>query len=278
MIILLADSGSSKTDWLLRRTSNGTLHRFASSGLNPCLMTDEEIVCRLREEVLPELASQMSPVAIDRIDFYGAGCRPDQLERMSALLCSTLYAAEAEVASDLLGAARALCGSEAGIVGIMGTGSGSALYDGVRFVQQTPSLGYILGDEGSGAVLGRRLLADVFKRQLPDHILAAFRAESPLTIDEAIRRVYRDAAPNRFLAQFTHFLAAHRTDASVHQLLVDEFRRFFLRNIAAYSHPELPVHLVGSIAYVFKSELCEAAQDCGFTVGRILRSPIDALG
>lgn len=273
MNILIADSGSTKTDWVLCGENIHSPIRFASTGLNPCLMTDEEISSKLQNEVKPNYPE----LPIERIHFYGAGCRPDQLRRMEHLLIETIGAARAIVASDLLGTAHALCGREAGIVAILGTGSGSAVYNGERFTHQTPSLGFILGDEGSGAVLGRRLLGDVFKRQLSPAIIAAFEAECRTTIDEAIRRVYREAAPNRYLAGFTHFLASHREDADIHRLLVNEFRNFFTRNLAIYNRNDLHVNIVGSLAVIFEAELLEAATDSGFKIGKILRSPAEAL-
>lgn len=273
MTLLIADSGSTKTDWILCGDELASPLRFASSGLNPCLMTDEEISSILRDEVEPHLPE----IGIDRIHFYGAGCRPDQLTRMEQLLVHTTGAARAVVASDLLGAAHALCGRKAGIVAILGTGSGSAVYDGQRFTAQTPSLGFILGDEGSGAALGRRLLGDVFKRQLSATIVAAFEAECGTTIDEAIRRVYREAAPNRYLASFTHFLAAHREEAEIRELLVKEFRLFFVRNLRIYDRTDLCVNIVGSLAVIFESELQTAAAETGFKLGKLLRSPADSL-
>lgn len=272
--ILIADSGSTKTDWLLLSPATGRSYAFTSAGLNPCLAADEAIVDVLASEVLPHLQSVGS---VSAIRFYGAGCRPDQIERMQGLLQQQLDCADATVASDLLGAAHALCGTSSGIVAILGTGSGSAVYDGHGFTHQTPSLGYVLGDEGSGAVLGRRLLGDIFKGQLPPHLVRAFAEEEAVTVDEAIRRVYREPAPNRYLAQFTRFLSAHRDEASIRALLVDEFARFFQRNILPYQRPDLPVHFVGSIAHVFAPELHAAAAACQSRVGRIMKSPIEGL-
>lgn len=273
MTLLIADSGSTKTDWIVCGDGLATPIHFTSSGINPCLMNDEEIISILSEEVKPKLPE----TGIERIHFYGAGCRTDQLQRMERLLTSTTGAGRTIVASDLLGAAHALCGREAGIVAILGTGSGSAVYDGERFTEQTPSLGFILGDEGSGAVLGKRLIGDVFKRQLSPAIIAAFEAECSTTIDEVIRRVYREAAPNRYLAGFTHFLAAHVGDEEIHELIVNEFRLFFIRNLAIYNRKDLRVNLVGSLAEVFEAELKEAAAQTGFEIGKILRSPAVAL-
>lgn len=280
MTILIADSGSTKTEWLLLIPSQAPL-RFASAGLNPCLMDDATITALLSAEAAPHLCGSL----VDALYFYGAGCRPDQLDRMKALLAAALSlpaTARIAVASDLLGAAHALCGCSPGIVAILGTGSGSALYDGHSFVCQTPSLGYILGDEGSGAVLGRRLVSDLYKGALPHSLLSAFEADNKLNLSDIVHHVYSLPSPNRYLAQFTHFLSAHSDEPAIRALLVDEFRRFFVRNIVPYDHPALPIHFVGSIASIFEAQLREAAltavPDAPFTVGRILASPIAALG
>lgn len=273
MSIIIADSGSTKTDWIVTDSEGATSVRFASSGINPCLVDNTVIARILLQEVSPHIPHRPS-----QLFFYGAGCRPDQLERMASLLTTHLRVDTAVVQSDLVGAAHALCGHSPGIVAILGTGSGSAVYDGQRFTAQTPSLGYILGDEGSGAVLGRRLLGDIFKGQLPESTLRAFHEAYPeLTLSKVIESVYRGETPNRFLAQFTFFLAHHRDDDCIHSLLIDEFCRFFHRNILPYGCSDLATHCVGSVADVFETELREAAVLTGVTVGTILRSPIDRL-
>lgn len=288
MTILIADSGSTKTDWIVCNTDSRSQKRFASAGLNPCLMDDASIMRLLTEDVAPNVfsASSESPqnaskpsedLVIEHVHFYGAGCRPEQIERMQSLISNALHAASVNVASDLLGAAHALCGHEAGIVAILGTGSGSAVFDGQRFTAQTPSLGYILGDEGSGAVLGRRLLSDLYKGVLPQHLLKAFEVEQQTTLNDVIHNVYRMSSANRYLAQFTRFLSAHLDEAGIRALVVDEFQRFFLRNCNAYNRRDLAVNFVGSIAHVFRNELQEAADKTGFTIGRILPSPIENL-
>ena len=293
MFHILADSGSTKTDWVLLRP-RAIPRRFRSRGLNPSLMSGAQIREVLQAEVLPQLhefsrlfsphsSSSLhvdtgsSPLADSTLRFYGAGCRPEQIERMSRTLCDVLGVTHATVASDLLGAARALCDRSEGIVCILGTGSGSALYDGARFVQSTPSLGYILGDEGSGASLGKHLLADILKGLFPESLRRHFEAQYEVDIPEVIQRVYREPSPNRYLAQFTHFLSAHRDEPSVRELLLTEFRAFFARNIRTYRRDELEVNFVGSIAAVFESELRTAAAAEHFRVGRILKAPLDMI-
>lgn len=292
MLQILADSGSTKTDWLLLR-SGAMPRRFQSRGLNPSLMSGAQICEILQAEVLPQLDeytrlfihpsehASLPPRSRDApestLQFYGAGCRPEQIARMSRLLRDVLSVKRADVASDLFGAARALCDRSEGVVCILGTGSGSALYDGQRFVRSTPSLGYILGDEGSGASLGKHLLADMLKGLFSPRLTAAFAENYETDIAEIIRRVYREASPNRYLAQFTHFLSQHSEETEVQKLLSHEFRAFFARNIRAYARPDLPVNFVGSIAAVFESELRAAAAAEGFAIGRVIRAPLDVV-
>lgn len=284
MLKLIADSGSTKTDWILLNEGH-MLHRFQTSGLNPSLMEDEVIVALLRREVCTVLGELLSEATkgtttdkgVDEIEFYGAGCRPEQEERMAKLLSETLQSKQTKVASDLLGAARILCGTAEGIVCILGTGSGSALFDGQRFVKQTPSLGYILGDEGSGTSLGKHLLADVLKGMLPEHLCAAFMHTYQLDVPSIIQKVYREPAPNRYLAQFSRFLSEHREEPTIRAFLLNEFGLFFSRNILNYERPDLPIHFVGSIAAVFQEELAEAAQRYELQLGQVVQSPIEKL-
>lgn len=275
MKILLADAGSTKTDWLLRDNQGNAL-RFHTDGMNPSLLTDDEIRHILTTQFLP----QVEGFLIEQVDFYGAGCRGEAAERMKNLLGEVVGARNITVESDMLGAARMLCGNNSGIVCILGTGANSCLYDGQQISRQTPALGFILGDEGSGAVLGRRLIGDIFKGQLPEDLCKDFLLDYPLTMDELIRRVYRTSAPNQYLASFTPFLSKniHRTE--IQELIRDEFHRFIRRNVLAYlayTTVETPLHFVGSIASVFQEQLSEVVAQYDFTLGKVVRQPIDAL-
>lgn len=293
MLQIIADSGSTKTDWVLLRPG-AVPRRFKSRGLNPSLMGGHQIREVLQADVQPLLKefvrqfTEPDRTAHDlnrgnwckgeiALEFFGSGCRPEQVARMSRLLRDVLEISQVHVASDLMGAARALCGQEEGVVCILGTGSGSALYDGAQFVRSTPSLGYILGDEGSGASLGKHLLSDMMKGLFPMEITNLFMRRYEIDIAQLIQRVYREPSPNVFLSQFTRFLSDHRDAASVHHLLLQEFRSFFVRNIRAYARPDLAVHFVGSIASVFEAELRESARSTGFKVGRVLRAPLDVV-
>lgn len=278
-LILLADSGSTKTDWLLTTENQQPVTRIQTQGINPFMQTDTEIAASLHT-AHEQLAAWNAPT---QIYFYGAGCRDEQCQRMREHLQQEWQETNLiEVGSDLLGAAKALFGrgKEAtqpsdGIACILGTGSNSGLFLDGAIVHNVSPLGYILGDEGSGAVLGRRLLGDLLKHQLPQTLEDDFHAHYELTAQDILQRVYREPFANRFLASFAPFLHRHREEASIRHLLIEEFTRFFLRNIAQYNRPDLEVSFVGSIAFYFKEELTQAAHQTGFHIGCIRRSPLE---
>ena len=275
MNIIIADSGSTKTDWCVCHQGE-VLQRIQTQGINPVHQSDDEI-----EKIIREMAAQlMNAESIRRAHFYGAGCHSPKMQSIvsNALQTALLHCRlqEIRIDSDLVGAAHSVCQGEAGIACILGTGSNSCEFDGKEIVCNTPSLGYILGDEGSGASLGRILIGDWLKGQLPQEIGDAFAKEYGLTQNDIIERVYRQPLANRFLANFTPFLHKHRTEPAIHTLLVGEFTRFFLRNVMVYN-TQLPVHFVGSVAHYINEELTEAAQSLGLTVGRILRAPMEGL-
>ena len=282
-MILIADSGSTKTDWALISPSvlssqlsvlSSQLSVLSSQGLNPVHQSRETILQILRSELLPQLDSS----EIESVFFYGSGVRPEMEPVMVNLLREVFPQAETiEAHSDLLGSARALCGHNYGIASILGTGANSCLYDGTSIVMNTPAMGYILGDEGSGASLGKRLLHDLYKGVLSEKVKASFEAETGLVMPEIINKVYRQPLPNRFLASLSTFIHNHLDVPEMRQLVIDTFVDFFRFNIAPYQRPDLPVSFVGSIAYFFESELREAAESQGFTLGTILRSPIEGL-
>ena len=272
MTYLIADSGSTKTSWIL--TDGTTRRELETMGINPVRDSEEEI-----ERTIGLLTSGPTPtpslVGREMVFFYGAGCIPPYSDVVRRVLERRFPEAEIHVESDLLGAAHALCGSKEGIACILGTGSNSCLYDGQRIVENVSPLGWILGDEGSGAVLGRRLVGNVLKGQFSPALCQAFADETGLTRARITDKVYREPMPNRFLASLVPFLGRHRDDEEVHQFLIDEFRRFLRRNVAAYRRPDLPVGFVGGIASSYEEELSEALRLEGMTLGRILKRPID---
>lgn len=272
---LIADSGSTKTDWVLT-IEKGVERRFHTQGINPFHQSDESILTILREELVTQLpaldAEELS------IAFYGSGVRPELEPVMERLLRTALPTATAvEAHSDLLGAARAVCGHREGIACILGTGANSCLYDGLRIVSNTPPLGYILGDEGSGAVLGIRFLNALYKGFLPATVVNDFQEDMKLSMADVIERVYRQPMANRFLASLAPFVKSHADVPQVKELVVDNFRCFLRRNVAAYGRKDLPVGFVGSIAFHFSSELKEAIGAEGMSIGPIIKSPLDVV-
>ncbi len=268
-MILIADSGSTKTDWCV---DNGPV--IHTLGINPFHQSAENIRQILCNELLPQLPEK---ILLDEIHFYGAGCTPEKSVIVKEALKKLFPQASIHVKSDLLGAAHALCGNAKGIACILGTGSNSCYYDGEQIVQNISPLGYILGDEGSGAVLGKRLVGDCLKNQLPPNICKAFLETFGLTPSTIIEKVYRQPQANRFLASLTPFLSAHREVPQIHDLLVSCFTDFFQRNVMQYPYQDTPVHFVGSIAWHFKEEVKEAAQHLGIHIGKFIQSPIGEL-
>lgn len=242
------------------------------------MLSEEEIRLRIAEELLPELGTLAA--SVDAVFFYGAGCiSPEVCGNVSRALKANLpSAANVEVYSDLLAAARALCGHQSGIACILGTGSNSCFYDGREIVANVSPLGFILGDEGSGAVLGKLFLGDMLKNQLPDDITQSFLKEYDLDLLGVIRRVYREPQPNRFLASVAPFLAKNISCPQIHGLVTGSFKAFFSRNIRQYdSYGSYPVNFIGSIARVFRRQLIEAAEATGCTVGLTVKSPMQGL-
>lgn len=286
-MILIADSGSTKTTWVCidsKSSADAPIYPVTSLGINPIRDNEETIskaIQRAREALYQQSLQQPEaaylPDEVTKVYFYGAGCIPPYSTTVKRLLQLAYPIADVIVESDMLGAALALCGHNEGIACILGTGSNSCLFDGERIIDQTPALGFILGDEGSGAVLGKRLVGDIHKKQLPSHLQQAFVDETGLTQPEIINRVYRQAQPNMFLASLTPFLAKHLDEPSIHQLVVDEFRRFLRRNISNYQRPDLAVNFVGGITATFLNELKEAINAEGMTLGQVLSRPITGM-
>ena len=272
-MILIADSGATKTDWMSGESLTG-LQLIHTEGINPFHLPEEAIHRILSEQLIPQLPS--SPGNISHIYFYGAGCTPEKSVTVKKSLKAMFPNAMAEVESDLLGAARALCKHEKGIACILGTGSNSCLYDGVKIVDNIPPLGYILGDEGSGAYLGKRFIGDCMKRRLPKELLDGLLAESSLTPSLLLDRIYKKPLANRFLAGFTPYIYRCKDNPQVHHFLVECFDDFFKRNIYLYGK-EWPVSFVGSVAWYFQEEIKESARKAGFTVSLFMKSPIGKL-
>ncbi|MDR2791241.1 MAG: ATPase [Tannerellaceae bacterium] len=272
-MILLADGGSTKTDWRLV-DDHRQVAQLVTCGANPLFRTVEDLQAEWVEALTPLV--QAGPV--ETVRFYGAGCcSAETVHTLRTALAGSLSAATIKVESDLLGAARGLCGHEAGIVCILGTGSNSCLYDGREIQEHVSPLGYILGDEGSGAVLGKLLVNACLKNQLTPGLREAFLERFALTPEIILEKVYRQPPANRFLAGLSPFLCEHLSDPSVRTLVSDAFRAFFLKNVRPYGHSHLPVHCCGSIAFHYREVLCEAAVGLGITVATVWQSPMEGL-
>ncbi len=271
---LIADSGSTKTDWAL--VENGmVLGKFQTQGINPFHQDDATIITILQDELLPHLSTFNSPVLT--LYFYGSGLREEQKLRMNALFKKTFSSGTIFLESDLLGAARALCGREEGIACILGTGANSCLYDGEKIVQNTPPLGYVLGDEGSGAVLGRLFMNAIFKDPQFVEIRELYMKETGLTMPLIINKVYREPLANRFLASTSSFIHQHLDNVLLRKLVKDNFRMFFQRNIVQYQRKDLSIQAVGSIAWYYQQEFRETVMEEGYQMGQILKTPIEGL-
>lgn len=274
-MILIADCGSTKIDWCVVDGAK-IARRISTGGMNAVMLTEEEMASRIADELMPQLGDER----IDEVYFYGAGCLADEVcdNVRRAIAKNIPTAIKIEVHTDLLAAARALCGRKPGIACIMGTGSNSCYYDGEKICDNVSPLGYILGDEGSGAVLGKILIGDVLKNQLPKDLCDKFLAQYELDRLTIIRRVYKEPQANRFLASVTPFLIENIQRKEVHNLVLNSFKAFFRRNVLQYEGAaKLNVNLIGSIAYYYRSVLEEAARECGLTIGTIIKSPMEGL-
>jgi N-acetylglucosamine kinase-like BadF-type ATPase len=272
-MILIADSGSTKTHWVLISEKN-TVDEVFTRGINPFYQDEKDIADEIELHLLPSL----STASINEIFFYGAGCSfPEKKALVSKALGRHFPDAVIEVQSDLLGAARSLLGRSSGIACIIGTGSNSCFYDGKDIVQNVSPLGYILGDEGSGAVLGKMLVSDVLKNQLPESLKQKFMEQYELTPAEILENVYKKPFPNRYLARFTPFLKENLSEGSIEDIVIRGFRDFVCRNLKQYEHPDAQVRFTGSVAFHFSEILEQVMREEGMHLGGITQNPMDGL-
>lgn len=272
-MILIADSGSTKTHWCVVENSV-VVNEIFTDGINPFYQTDMEIIALLDTQLIPKLGNG----DIYNIYFYGAGCSfPEKKILVSRALVRFFSNSIIEIQSDLLGAARSLFQREKGIACILGTGSNSCFYDGNKIVQNVSPLGYILGDEGSGAVLGKLLVADCLKNQLPEWLCEKLLDEYELTPATIMENVYKKPFPNRFLAKFTPFILEHIEEPSIFNLVYDSFDAFFIRNVMQYPLEDVQVGFVGSIAHYFRDTLEIVASERGIIISTIMQNPLQGL-
>lgn len=280
-MILIADSGSTKVHWCLM-AANGHTAEFITDGINPLFQTSDAMRNSICNQLLPQMASMLWAGTVSHVFFYGAGCTPEKSPFVEKAIESVFKKAKVFVASDMLGATRGLLGHEKGVACILGTGSNSCLYDGEQIIKNVPSLGFILGDEGSAATLGKRLVSDLLKNQLGDDLKERFLSQYAINQADVIEHVYRQPFPNRWLANLARFCAENIDDPRIHDLVYDHFAQFVKRNISQYYTTEeqkqsMPVGFVGSIAFYYRPVLEQVMSDYGFRVGQILQDPIPGL-
>lgn len=268
---LVADSGSTKTQWCV--IDNGESSVIYTSGINPVYQSGKEILEILKREFT------LWEREMEAVYFYGAGCAfPEKNEQVKIALRDFFMADRVEVASDLLAAARSLFQHSEGIACILGTGSNSCYYDGNDIIRNISPLGFILGDEGSGAVMGKRLVADVLKGILSEKLRACFFEEYNYSYPEIIDRVYRQALPNRFLAAFTPFLKKYIAYPEIEKIVSNALEEFICRNLLQYKEARnLPVSFTGSVAFHFREQLTRLLSQHGLCVGQVCQTPMEGL-
>ena len=272
-VILIADSGSTKCAWkLISRT--GDMRGISTSGINPYFRTTESVFEELHKELLPFTLEN-----VDRIFFYGSGIvNAEKAEVIHAALRQLYKDAEIELFSDVMAASRSIFGTSGGIACILGTGSNACLYDGKQVVGGISPLGFILGDEGSGAILGKKLLGDYFKEVMPEELRIKFENKYHLTRDEALQRVYKTERPNHFLASFAPFLSSEISSDYCQQLVQVSLNEFFERNVKKIpGYRTYPIGFVGSVAFYFKEIIHELCARNQMNCISVVKDPMEGL-
>ena len=271
---LIADSGATKSDWVLMDQS-GERMSFQLLGMNPFYIDSAKISEILAHDILPFV----DPKKITEVHFYGSGCSSVNKKMIIEEAVQKVFKkSHIMVESDLLGAARALFGNKEGLACILGTGSNSCHYDGQTLVKTLPSLGYFFADEGSGAHMGKNFMKDYLLGNLPHKIEDAFKKEFKYTRDNILDAIYNLPFPNRFLASFCDFYADHLSDRYIFDLVTNSFREFFINHIEKYSnYQELPISFVGSVAFYFEALLRQIGAEFEVKIERVIQSPIKGL-
>ncbi len=271
---LIADSGSTKTDWVLIKGPNDN-YCFQTIGLNPLFVDEEKIQSVLSTK--PELIEASNQVK--EIYFYGASCSDEVRNQVLVRAFKAIFKnAIAKVHHDVYGSVLATCGDDKGIACIIGTGSNACYYDGQNMYDGLPALGFVLGDEGSGAYLGKNFLKDYLYQEVPIELKESFEEELSLSKDVIFERVYKADRPNAFLASMSLFLAKHKYMPYVEKLIKKGFDTFINRHVCQFEvHKDIPIHFIGSVAFHYRSILEEVMKEKGLKLGKILQKPINAL-
>ncbi len=273
-MILIADSGSTKTDWRLM-SGGDSVQAFKTAGFNPYFQTSGQIQATITTELLPQLET----TDIREIHFYGAGCSTEQNRNLVREGMGGLFPeAQIHVGHDLLAAAHALCKREPGIACILGTGVNACLYNGIEITESRPSLGFWLGDEGGGGWLGKTLVQHYFHGEMPAELASAFTETYSLTLPAVLENAYKKPFPNSYFAGFSRFLSGHLHHDYARQLIYDGFALFFDRYVGKFAAcQQYPVSFTGSVAFHYREILQKAAADKKMTLKNVLASPIDGL-
>lgn len=274
MTYLLADSGATKTEWIVF-DAQGIRETIRTGGINPMVQSEVQI----RTGPLRDLDEVLRERQITKVFFYGAGLRTaDKVQLMTRLLGEILPHAELEVEHDLLGAARAVCHREEGIVCILGTGSNSCWFDGKNIVAELGGHGYLLGDEGSGADLGKALVKAALDQELPAKLIAALEAHTGKTLLQIRNGAYQHERPNFYFSRFSHFIKENIDDPAIRMLVISRFSTFLSKTVLKYrDNKKLKVHFVGSVGEIYQFELAKAIEMLQLTPGRVLRAPAEEL-
>jgi glucosamine kinase len=276
MIVLIADSGSSKTDWVLLNDGK-TVLVHQTEGFNPYFQTKEQISTKISLQLLPKVVEWKNK--LNQIFFYGSGCSNDKNCNLvkAALLESLTTQAQIEVSHDLLAAARALCGNKPGIAAILGTGSNSCLYNGKEILENVPSAGYLWSDHGGGSQIGKYFIRDYFEDELPQDLKHKFEAAG-YNRETILENVYKAPLPSKYLATVSKFMHANLDHPHVRKVLLECFRSFFTQQIMKYSNSSsYKIGIVGSVGYVYREIISQVASDYGYELAKVLKSPIEGL-
>ncbi len=272
-IILIADSGSTKAEWrVLDRKKTSTI---ITQGISPYFLNTHQIQQLLQEE----LKKKMKGIEPDEVYYYGTGCSdPENAKSIKLAIKKTFSNAKIAVETDLMGAAKALCGNEKGITCILGTGSNSCYYNGKKMIKNSPGLGFILGDEGSGAYMGKKIVQYYLYNTFDPDLMDRFNAKYNTSRNEILDAVYKAPLPNRYLAGFVPFLVENRGHFMIENIIEDAFNDFFFNHIYKYRESwTLPIHFTGSVAFGFKDVLKEMCGSYELQLGRVLKNPMDGL-
>jgi glucosamine kinase len=272
-VILIADSGATKCEWCL--VQNGKKKNILTQGISPYFLDAAQIKAILEKELLPKLTH----ASIENVHFYGTGLsNANNAKILKQVLKKVFPSAKVEVQTDLLGAARALCGKQKGIACILGTGSNSCYYNGNKIMKNSPGLGYILGDEGSGAYLGKKVIQHYLYNTFDEELRARFEKSFQISSIEILEHVYKQPLANRYLASFAIFLAENRGHYMIENIIEDSLNDFFFTHLYKYRESWLlPIHFIGSIAFGFKDVLKDLCSTYELELGNVLKAPMQGL-